>query len=137
PDTAAGGALPADTAPPPPPHAPAETQMMYRFHHADTQAQISTDVAALTRALPAGAITGTGSWLTVKTQENGTIAIIVPFVVAFGVIGLVMSVVIVGNVVNGAVVSGYRRIGVLKSIGVTPAQVGTAYVAQAGIPALG
>src|SRR5262249_42677849 len=69
-------------------------------------------------------------------QENGTIAIIVPFVVAFGVIGLVMSVVIVGNVVNGAVVSGYRRIGVLKSIGFTPAQVVTAYVAQAGIPAL-
>src|SRR5262249_56277069 len=63
-------------------------------------------------------------------------AIIVPFVVAFGVIGLVMSVVIVGNVVNGAVVSGYRRIGVLKSIGFTPAQVVTAYVAQAGIPAL-
>jgi putative ABC transport system permease protein len=45
-------------------------------------------------------------------------------------------VLIVGNVVNGAVVSGYRRIGVLKSIGFTPAQVVTAYVAQAGIPAL-
>jgi putative ABC transport system permease protein len=47
-----------------------------------------------------------------------------------------MSVLIVGNVVNGAVVSGYRRIGVLKSIGFTPAQVVTAYVAQAGLPAL-
>ena len=135
-DTANGWVLPAEIAALRPPHAPAEAQMMYRFHHADTQAQISTDVAAMTRALPAGAITGTGSWLTVKTQENGTIAIIVPFVVAFGVIGLVMSVVIVGNVVNGAVVSGYRRIGVLKSIGFTPAQVVTAYVAQAGIPAL-
>src|SRR5262249_6544295 len=109
-DTANGWVLPAEIAALRPPHASAEAQMMYRFHHADTQAQISTDVAAMTRALPAGAITGTGSWLTVKTQENGTIAIIVPFVVAFGVIGLVMSVVIVGNVVNGAVVSGYRRI---------------------------
>jgi putative ABC transport system permease protein len=72
----------------------------------------------------------------VKSQESGTIAIIVPFVVAFGVIGLVMSVLIVGNVVNGAVVAGYRRIGVLKSIGFTPAQVVAAYVAQAGMPAL-
>src|SRR5262249_1954118 len=128
-DTANGWVLPAEIAALRPPHASAEAQMMYRFHHADTQAQISTDVAAMTRALPAGAITGTGSWLTVKTQENGTIAIIVPFVVAFGVIGLVMSVVIVGNVVNGAVVSGYRRIGVLQSIGFTPAPVVTSYVA--------
>jgi putative ABC transport system permease protein len=39
-------------------------------------------------------------------------------------------------VVNGAVVAGYRRIGVLKSIGFTPAQVVAAYVAQAGLPAL-
>ena len=43
-----------------------------------------------------------------------------PFVVAFGVIGLAMSVLIVANVVSGAVVAGYRRIGVLKSIGFTP-----------------
>jgi len=135
-DTADAWVLPAEIAALRPPHAPAAAQMLYRFHHADTQVQISADVTALTRVLPAGTITGTGSWLTVKSQETGTIAIIVPFVVAFGVIGLVMSVVIVGNVVNGAVVAGYRRIGVLKSIGFTPAQVVAAYVAQAGVPAL-
>ncbi len=118
------------------PHAPAAAQMLYRFHHADTQAQLTSDVTALTRALPSGTITGTSSWLTFKSQESGSIAIIVPFVVAFGVIGLAMSVLIVGNVVNGAVVSGYRRIGVLKSIGFTPAQVVAAYVAQVGLPAL-
>ena len=55
--------------------------------------------------------------------------------VAFGVIGLATSVLIVGNVVNGAVVSGYRRIGILKNIGFTPAQVLAAYVVLAGIPA--
>jgi len=54
----------------------------------------------------------------------------------FGRIGIGMAVLIVGNVVNGAVVSGYRRIGVLKSLGFTPAQVVIAYVAQAGLPAL-
>ena len=51
-------------------------------------------------------------------------------------IGLVMSVLIVANVVSGAVVAGYRRIGVLKSIGFTPAQVVTAYLARIGAPAL-
>ena len=135
-DTADAWVLPAEIAALRPPHAPAAAQMLYRFHHADTQAQVTADVTALTRALPSGALTGTGSWLTAKSQESGTIAIIVPFVVAFGVMGLAMSVLIVGNVVNGAVVAGYRRIGVLKSIGFTPAQVVTAYVAQAGIPAL-
>jgi putative ABC transport system permease protein len=135
-DTADAWVLPAEIAALRPPHAPAAAQMLYRFHHADTPAQIRADVAAVTRALPAGTLTGTGSWLTAENQESGTIAIIVPFVVAFGAIGLVMSVVIVGNVVNGAVVSGYRRIGVLKSIGFTPAQVVAAYVAQVGVPAL-
>jgi putative ABC transport system permease protein len=135
-DTADAWVLPAQIAALRPPHIPATAQMLYRFHHADTQPQLNADVTALTRALPSGTITGTSSWLTVKSQESGSIAIIVPFVVAFGVIGLAMSVLIVGNVVNGAVVSGYRRIGVLKSIGFTPAQVVTAYVAQAGLPAL-
>jgi ABC-type lipoprotein export system ATPase subunit len=54
----------------------------------------------------------------------------VPFVVAFALIGLVMSVLIVANVVSGAVVAGYRRIGVLKSIGFSPGQVVAAYVIQ-------
>jgi putative ABC transport system permease protein len=135
-DTADAWVLPAEIAALRPPHIPATAQMLYRFHHADTQPQLNADVTALTGALPSGTITGTSSWLTVKSQKSGSIAIIVPFVVAFGVIGLAMSVLIVGNVVNGAVASGYRRIGVLKSIGFTPAQVVTAYVAQAGIPAL-
>ena len=59
-----------------------------------------------------------------------------PFVVAFGIIGLVMSVLIVINVVSGAVVAGYRRIGILKSIGFTPGQVVAAYIGQAMAPAV-
>jgi putative ABC transport system permease protein len=42
----------------------------------------------------------------------------------------------VANVVSAAVIAGYRRIGVLKSIGFTPAQVAASYLAQLGIPAL-
>ena len=53
-----------------------------------------------------------------------------PFLFAFGVIGMVMSVLIVANVVSGAVVAGYRRIGILKSIGFTPGQVVVPYAGQ-------
>jgi putative ABC transport system permease protein len=59
-----------------------------------------------------------------------------PFVVAFALIGLAMAVLIVANVVSGAVAAGYTRIGVLKSIGLTPAQVVAAYVSRVGVPAL-
>ena len=59
-----------------------------------------------------------------------------PFIVAFGLIGLVMSVLIVANVVSGAVVAGTRRIGVLKSIGFSPGQVVASYVIQVAVPAL-
>lgn len=47
-----------------------------------------------------------------------------------------MSVLIVANVVSGAVVASYRQIGVLKSIGFSPAQVVVAYVVRVGLPAL-
>jgi putative ABC transport system permease protein len=135
-DSADGWVTPGEIAALRPPHAVATAQMLYRFRSAATAAQIRADVAAVTAALPAGALAGAQSYLAVKDQETRTISIIAPFVVAFGLIGLVMSVLIVANVVNGAVLSGYRRIGVLKSIGFTPAQVVTAYVAQAAVPAL-
>jgi putative ABC transport system permease protein len=74
--------------------------------------------------------------LTIKARETQNIAPFVPFLVAFGVIGLIMSVLIVANVVSGAVVAGYRRIGILKSIGFTPGQVVGAYTGQVAVPAV-
>jgi putative ABC transport system permease protein len=118
------------------PGAPATALMLYRFTSAGTAAAIRADVATLGRSLPAGAVTATESYLAVKLQQDSGIAPIVPFVVAFGIIGLVLSVLIVVNVVSGAVVADYRRIGVLKSIGFTPGQVVAAYTGQAMIPAL-
>ena len=43
---------------------------------------------------------------------------------------------IVLNVVSGAVVSGYRDIGVYKTIGFTPRQVVRVYVATMAVPAV-
>jgi putative ABC transport system permease protein len=118
------------------PRAPATAQMLYRFASAGSAGVLRADVGRLSAALPAGAVTGTQSYLTVKTQETSGIAPIVPFVVAFGIIGLAMSALIVINVVSGAVVSGYRRIGILKSIGFTPAQVVGAYTGLITVPAV-
>ncbi|MGD0604183.1 MAG: FtsX-like permease family protein, partial [Streptosporangiaceae bacterium] len=92
--------------------------------------------AEVARTLPPGTVTGTGSWLAAQDAATGNGAIMEPFVVAFALIGLVMAVLIVGNVVSGAVVAGYHRIGVLKSLGLTPAQVVVVYLGRVGWPAL-
>ena len=118
------------------PGLPAATQMLYRFRSAGSAAAVRADVAALAAALPRGAIVGTESYLAVKQQEAGNIAAFVPFLIVFGLIGIFMSVLIVANVVSGAVVAGYRRIGVLKSIGFTPGQVAAAYAGQVAVPAV-
>ena len=115
---------------------PATVQVLYRFRSAATAAAISRDERAVSAALPAGSVTGTTSYLAVRVGETSQIGPFVPFLVAFGIIGLVMSVLIVANVVSGAVVSGYRRIGILKSIGFTPGQVISAYAGQVAIPAV-
>jgi putative ABC transport system permease protein len=69
---------------------------------------------------------GTGAWSNSNT----------PFVLAFAILGLVLAVLIVANVVSAAVIASYRRIGVLKSIGFTPAQVTAVYLTQISIPAI-
>jgi putative ABC transport system permease protein len=133
--SADGWVAPAEIARLRPARAPASVQMLYRFRSAGTAAAVRADVDAVTAALPGGAVPATQSYLTVRSQEASGIAPIAPFLVAFGLTGLVMSALIVVNVVGGAVVAGYRRIGILKSIGFTPGQVVTAYAAQALGPA--
>ncbi|MGW2962336.1 FtsX-like permease family protein [Streptomyces sp. NPDC001220] len=110
-------------------------QVLYRFAHAATEAQVARDRAAVAAAVPAGALSGARSWLAVRQFATRETALYVPFLVAFGVLGLVMSALVVGNVVAGAVGTGLRRIGVLKAVGCTPGQVVRAYVAQALVPA--
>ena len=116
--------------------APASAQMLYRFASAGSYTQIRADVTEVSRALPPGSVTGAASWLSAENSATGNGAIMEPFVVAFALIGLIMAVLIVGNVVSGAVVAGYYRIGVLKSLGLSPAQVVVAYLSRVGWPAL-
>ncbi|MGW6209055.1 ABC transporter permease [Streptomyces sp. NPDC055089] len=110
-------------------------QMLYRFTDAATAAQVAAGGRSVTRALPRAAPVGEQSWLTVRKSAERDTALYVPFLIAFGGLGLVMSVLIVGNVVASAVGTGTRRIGILKAVGFTPPQVVRAYVGQALIPA--
>ncbi|KAA2252878.1 FtsX-like permease family protein [Solihabitans fulvus] len=110
-------------------------QMLYRFTDATTGTQMNADRTAITAALPQGALTGAQSWLQIQLTADGQTAGFVPFVAAFGILGLLMSVLIVGIIVSGAVSSQTRRIGIIKALGFTPAQVVRAYIGQALIPA--
>jgi putative ABC transport system permease protein len=135
-NTADGWVAPAEVADLQVPGAAPSAQLLYRFTSAGTDTQIRADLAEVTGALPPGTVTGAGSWLAAESQNTGNGAIMEPFVVAFALIGLAMAVLIVANVVSGAVAAGYHRIGVLKSIGLTPAQVVVAYLSRVGLPAL-
>ncbi|MFI8006482.1 ABC transporter permease [Streptomyces sp. NPDC086010] len=110
-------------------------QMLYRFTNAGTAAQITAGGEAVTRSLAPGAAVGKQSWLTVRKDAERDTALYVSFLIAFGTLGLVMSALIVGNVVASAVGTATRRIGILKAVGFTPAQVVDAYIGQALIPA--
>ncbi|MYS85018.1 ABC transporter permease [Embleya scabrispora] len=114
---------------------PLTTQMLYRFAAAGTGGDIAAARARLTAAVPAGALLGSQSYLDTKRSADRNAAPTIPFLMAFGALGIAMSVIIVGSVVSGAVGTGLRRIGILKAIGFTPREVVRAYVAQALIPA--
>ncbi len=114
---------------------PVSSQMLYRFDSADTSGQITAARKQLTAAVPEGALLGTQSYLDTKRAADAGAAPTIPFLIAFGVLGIAMSLIIVGSVVSGAVGTSLRRIGILKAIGFTPREVVRAYVAQALIPA--
>ncbi|MER7053249.1 FtsX-like permease family protein [Streptomyces sp. NPDC000351] len=115
---------------------PVTHQMLYRFVSAATKQQILADRMKLDSATGSGGLLGTQSWLDTKRAADQGAAATVPFVMAFGVLGIVMSVITVSSVISGAVGTGLRRIGILKAIGFTPREVVRAYVAQAMVPAV-
>ncbi|WP_031074146.1 ABC transporter permease [Streptomyces sp. NRRL WC-3742] len=115
---------------------PTGLQMLYRFTDADGERQLTAALATATEGLPEGALVSGQSYLTLKQAFSAGADAYLPVMTVFGVLGLVVAVLIVGNVVSGAVVSGYRHIGVLKSIGFTPRQVVTVYLTMVSVPAV-
>jgi putative ABC transport system permease protein len=110
-------------------------QMLYRFAAAGTDAQMGADTRAVRAALPAGSISDSQSWLVVRSADgSGGLGIIPPFLAMFGVLGVLLAVITLAGAVNASVAASLRRIGILKAVGCTPAQVMRAYGMQALIP---
>jgi putative ABC transport system permease protein len=122
---------------------PAQEQMLYTFTNAGTPAQVTADVAELKAALPRGAVASSlplqagppPGTTPVRVGGRGGGNVNTPFVEAFAILGLALAVLITANAVSATVIASYRRIGVLKSIGFTPAQVTAVYLTQISIPA--
>ncbi|MFE5097318.1 FtsX-like permease family protein [Streptomyces sp. NPDC056638] len=113
---------------------PTSFQMLYRFASAGTSGQIRSELDAVTAGQPASSLTNAQSYLSLKEAFSASADSYLPFMTMFGVLGLLVSVLIVGNVVSGAVVSGYRHIGVLKALGFTPNQVVAVYLGMISVP---
>jgi putative ABC transport system permease protein len=116
--------------------APTTTQVLYRFAQAATAEELAADKAAVFAGLPAKSVLGGGTYLAVKEGLNSETAVYIPFLTVFGLLGLAVAVLIVANVVSGAVVAGYRNIGMLKALGFSPNQVMFVYLLMVGVPAL-
>jgi hypothetical protein len=122
--------VPAEIARLRPPGTPCTAQMLYRFGGTATTAAIGADVAAVSAALPAGAVTGTRSYLTVKAADTARVAVYVPVLIACGLVGLVLALLAVATVISGTVAAGSTRIRILKIIGFSPGQVTAAYAGR-------
>ncbi|MFF8936080.1 FtsX-like permease family protein [Streptomyces paradoxus] len=115
---------------------PTARQMMYRFSSASTEAEVAQGIGQATAGLPKGSLVATQSYLTIKKDVASGPGVYVPFLMVFGVLGVIVAVMIVANVISGAVVSGFRHIGVLKSLGFTPRQVVGVYLLMVSLPAV-
>jgi len=116
--------------------APLNYEMAYRFQAATSRSDIRADLNVLSAALPPGAVAGSASYLDFRDGYNFNNSLILTFLLAFAVVALAAVAVIVANVVTGAVLAGYRDIGIMKAIGFSPRQVVMVFVIQMLVPAL-
>ncbi len=113
---------------------PTAVQLLLRLRQGGTEGQLRAGLAQVTAGLPAGSVLGSLSYLNIKQDLTASARAYVPFLLAFGVLGLLVAVLITANVVSGAVVSGFRHIGVLKALGFTPNQVVSVYLVMVLVP---
>ncbi|MGW3492187.1 ABC transporter permease [Streptomyces sp. NPDC001020] len=115
---------------------PTVTQMLFRFTDASSESRLRADLSAATAALPKDALTASRSYLTLKSQVGSSARAYAQYLMVFGILGVLVAVLIVANVVSGAVISGFRHIGILKALGFTPRQVVAVYLTMISVPAV-
>ncbi|HUZ68619.1 MAG TPA: FtsX-like permease family protein [Candidatus Saccharimonadales bacterium] len=114
---------------------PAQFLVAYRLHQASTLADIASAIQAITNSMPATAVQDTSNYLDAKLNADRTTAVMIPFLLAFSVLALVASALIIANLISGAVIAGIREIGIMKSVGFTPAQVVVTFAGRTLLPA--
>ncbi|KAK1177414.1 FtsX-like permease family protein [Streptomyces sp. NBS 14/10] len=115
---------------------PTAAQMLFRFTDASSDARLRAQLATVVQGLPKGALTASESYLTLKHRTAGPARFYAAYLLAFGILGITVAVLIVANVVSGAVISGFRHIGILKALGFTPGQVVAVYLTMISLPAV-
>lgn len=108
----------------------------YRVAPAATSDDLRTAIRSITAGLPPNAVADTQSYLDVKRNADLLSSVMVPFLVAFSVFALVATALIVANVVTGVVISSYRDIGIMKSVGFEPLQVSAVLALEVLAPAV-
>ena len=109
--------------------------MDYRFASDPTDAHLQADLNTLRGSLPAGSVTGSTTYIAVRTVFGVTNLLATNLLGAFSIFALLATVAIVANLVTGIVISTYRDIGIMKAVGFTPRQVELVVVLQIVIPA--
>jgi putative ABC transport system permease protein len=114
------------------------TEMLYRFvpESARTTDQMTQRLADVTAGLRADAVSGTASYLTNRERAGQRAKTNSSFLTVFAVLSLLIAVFVISNVVSGAVIAGFRSIGVLKAVGFTPGQVTAVFLLMMTGPAL-
>jgi putative ABC transport system permease protein len=110
-------------------------QVAYRVSPAATPDDLTRAARSITSGLPAGAVTDTVSYLDVQRSADLLSSVMVPFLIAFSVFALAATVMVVGNVITGVVISSQRDIGVMKSVGFSPGQVTGVLALEVLLPA--
>jgi putative ABC transport system permease protein len=115
---------------------PAREQMLYTFGRNSSAAEINAGVASLKAALPAGAVIAIQRLANQRQLSRSQSSQKPAYVEAYALLVLVLALLITAIVVAAAVMADYRRIGVLKGIGFTPAQIVASYLCGLAAPAV-
>ncbi|MGW7258819.1 ABC transporter permease [Streptomyces sp. NPDC054834] len=115
---------------------PTGRQLLLRFRDASSESALRAQLSEVTDGLPRGALAGSQTYLALRHRIGSNARAYAPYLMAFGVLGILVAVLIVANVVGGAVVSGFRHIGILKALGFAPGQVLGVYLVMISVPAV-
>ncbi|TMF32100.1 MAG: hypothetical protein E6I29_03240 [Chloroflexi bacterium] len=90
--------------------------MDYRFPRDPTGRQLQTSLGLLKTSLPPGSVSGSLTYLLIRSIFNITNQILTGVLVAFSVFALAATVAIVATLVTGIVISAYREIGIMRAV---------------------